>query len=78
MDSNFLRRKTVRSSGFGIAFWLVCVAFLLGALVFWLIAADCRADIMYSLEHPACGSVCRGALFSARWSCGCAFSLPVA
>ena len=50
MDNNFLCRKTVRSSGFGTAFWLVCVAFLLGALLFWLIAADCRADIMYSLQ----------------------------
>ena len=71
MDSNFLRRKTVRSSGFGIAFWLVCVAFLLGALAFWLIAADCRADIMYSLENGGWAfpcAVCAATLFAAAAS----------
>ncbi len=71
MDNNFLCRKTVRSSGFGSAFWLVCVAFLLGALLFWLIAADCRADIMYSLESSGAVlpcAVCAAALFAAAAS----------
>lgn len=58
MDSNILRRKTVHSSGFDIVFLLVFAALILGALAFWLFAAEYCVDIMYSLGRGGAVLAC--------------------